>query len=71
MKFLEQVAVAIMTLFTMLFTILSTTDITYCLQIYILSNWHNRISCKKENPTIDIEISNYRYSIVIDIVLLK
>ena len=51
--FFEQVDVAILVLFTILFTILS--DITYCLKIYLLSGWHNRISHKKANPTINID----------------
>ena len=48
----------------MLFTILSTINITYCVQNVFLSKWHNRISHKKENLTIKIEITNYRCSIV-------
>ena len=51
MTFFEQVGVAILVLFTILFTILS--DITYCLQNIFLSEWHNRISHKKANPTIN------------------
>ena len=51
MKFFEQVGVAILVLFTILFTILS--DITYCLQNIFLSEWHNRISHKKTNPTVN------------------
>ena len=64
MKFHTQVGVAILGLFTMLFTILSTIDITYCLQNIFLSKWHSRISYKKGDSTIEIEISSYRYSIV-------
>ena len=56
MKFFEQVGVAILVLFTILFTILS--DITYCLQNIFLSEWHNRISTRKQT-LLSIEIRKY------------
>ena len=51
--FFEQVEVAILVLFTILFTILS--DITYCLKIYFYLSGTNRISHNKANPTINID----------------